>query len=73
LIVNNDGTNLLWRSDLTLEMVRRHIAECPSAVTTYRLCPNGIRKMLYARVGWETEAQTPRYSARAQPAIQAEL
>jgi hypothetical protein len=47
LLVNNDGTNLLWRDDLTPEMVRNHVAECPNAVTTYLLCPNGIQKMLY--------------------------
>ena len=47
LLVNNDGTNLLWRNDLTPEMVRRHVAECPNAVTTYLLCPNGIQKMLF--------------------------
>lgn len=47
LLVNNDGTNLLWRDDLTPELVQRHVAECPNAVTTYLLCPNGIQKMLY--------------------------
>ncbi len=47
LLVNNDGTNLFWRKDLTLEMVKRHAAECPDAVTTYLLCPNGIQKMMY--------------------------
>lgn len=30
-----------------MEMVRRHVAECPNAVTTYMLCPNGIQKMMY--------------------------
>ncbi len=47
LLLNNDGTNVFWREDLTLELVRRHVAECPHAVTTYLLCPNGIQKMLY--------------------------
>lgn len=47
LIVNNDGTNLFWRDDLTMDMVRRHAAECPDAVTTYMVCPNGIHKMMY--------------------------
>ncbi len=47
LIVNNDGTNLFWRDDLSMEMVKRHVAECPNAVTTYMLCPNGIQKMMY--------------------------
>lgn len=47
LLVNNDGTNLLWRDDLSPEMVRRHVAECPNAVTTYLLCPNGIQRMLF--------------------------
>ena len=46
-LVNNDGTNLFWRDDLSLDMVRRHAAECPDVVTTYLLCPNGIQKMLY--------------------------
>lgn len=47
LLVNNDGTNLLWRDDLSPEMIQRHAAECPNAVTTYMLCPNGIQKLLY--------------------------
>lgn len=47
LLLNNDGTNLFWRDDLTMEMVKRHAAECPNAVTTYLLCPNGIQKMMY--------------------------
>lgn len=47
LLVNNDGTNLLWRDDLTPELIQRHVEECPNAVTTYMLCPNGIQKMLY--------------------------
>jgi hypothetical protein len=47
LLVNNDGTNLFWRKDLTLELVKRQVAECPDAVTTYLLCPNGIQKMMY--------------------------
>lgn len=47
LLVNNDGTNLFWRDDLSLELVKRHAAECPNAVTTYLLCPNGIQKMMY--------------------------
>ncbi len=47
LLVNNDGTNLFWRKDLTLDMVKRRAAECPDAVTTYLLCPNGIQKMMY--------------------------
>ncbi len=46
-LLNNDGTNLLWRDDLTPEMVRRHAAECPNEVTTYLVCPNGIQKMMY--------------------------
>ncbi|MBW7866543.1 MAG: family 10 glycosylhydrolase, partial [Candidatus Hydrogenedentes bacterium] len=47
LLLNNDGTNLFWRDDLSMEMVRRHAAECPDAVTTYLVCPNGIQKMMY--------------------------
>ena len=47
LLVNNDGTNLFWRKDLTPDMVKVHAAECPDAVTTYLLCPNGIQKMMY--------------------------
>ncbi len=47
LLVNNDGTNLLWRDDLSMDMVKRHAAECPNAVTTYLVCPNGIQKMMY--------------------------
>lgn len=47
LLLNDDGTNIFWRDDLSLELVRRHVAECPHAVTTYLLCPNGIQKMLY--------------------------
>ncbi len=47
LLVNNDGTNLFWRDDLTLDMVKRRAAECPDAVTTYLLCPNSIQKMMY--------------------------
>jgi hypothetical protein len=47
LLVNNDGTNMFWRDDLTPEMVKRRVAECPDAVTTYLLCPNSIQKMMY--------------------------
>src|SRR5512143_700236 len=27
LLVNNDGTNIFWRDDLSLGLVRRHVAE----------------------------------------------
>ncbi len=47
LLFNNDGTNLLWRDDLSMAMVEKHAAECPDAITTYLLCPNGIQKMMY--------------------------
>ena len=46
-LLNNDGTNLFWRDDLTMELVARHVDECPREVTTYLLCPNGIQTMMY--------------------------
>ena len=46
-LLNNDGTNLFWRDDLTMDMVARHVDECPDEITTYLLCPNGIQKLMY--------------------------
>ncbi|MFH1740032.1 MAG: hypothetical protein ABIH23_13565, partial [bacterium] len=46
-LLNNDGSNLFWRDDLSMKLVRRHVSECPDAITTYLLCPNGIQKMFY--------------------------
>jgi len=46
-LLNNDGTNLFWRDDLSMELVAQHVDECPGEVTTYLLCPNGIQTMMY--------------------------
>ncbi|HOK89122.1 MAG TPA: right-handed parallel beta-helix repeat-containing protein [Candidatus Hydrogenedentes bacterium] len=47
LLVNDDGTNLFWREDLTPEAVQFQAGAIPRAVTTVLVCPNGIQKMLY--------------------------
>ena len=47
LLFNSDGTNLFWREDVSMEMVAKHVAELPTEITTYLLCPNGIHKMMY--------------------------
>ena len=47
LLVNDDGTNLFWREDLTPEAVFRQAESIPHGVTTVLVCPNGIQKMLY--------------------------
>ncbi|HIJ72945.1 MAG TPA: family 10 glycosylhydrolase [Candidatus Hydrogenedentes bacterium] len=46
-LFNNDGTNLFFRADLTLELIHAHVDECPKEITTYLLCPNGYQKMMY--------------------------
>jgi len=47
LVVNDDGTNLFWREDLTPEAVFWQAQSIPHGVTTVMVCPNGIQKMLY--------------------------
>ena len=56
-LFNNDGTNLFYRDDLSIDLIARHADECPREVTTYLVCPNGHQKMMYPSA---IEELTPR-------------
>ena len=56
-LFNNDGTNLFYRDDLSVDLIARHADECPREVTTYLVCPNGHQKMMYPSA---IEELTPR-------------
>ena len=56
-LFNNDGTNLFYRDDLSVDLIARHADECPREITTYLVCPNGHQKMMYPS---SIEELTPR-------------
>ena len=46
-IIDNDGTNLFVRSVLTDDDLRWAVAQCPTSVTTYMVCPNWCSTFTY--------------------------